>query len=115
MFAAKGLTRKAPPSKRDLAIAAGLAAVGLHVLKASSHADTRQWRCSRERSSYCRCSVPPGNTTSSSISRTGSADCSRNGRDLVVPEQGEATYYMRVQARPEWPVPVAAAGNGTAQ
>ena len=99
-MAGKGLSEHGSDQSRDLAVAAGLAVAGV-ALKASSQADVRYGRCSRERSSCCRCASSRASTTDRRFPNV--PGLQRDLRDLVVPEQGEATYYIRIQpirARP---------------
>ena len=107
VFAAKGLDEEGSAQQRDLAIAAGLAAAGL-ALKASSHADTRQWEMLPRTVFVLPLRVPPGKHDVV-VDFPNVRGLQQEWRDLVVPEQGEATYYMRVQRGRngpfQWPPP----------
>ena len=95
IMAAKGLDESGSAQSRDLAIAAGLAAAGL-ALKASSHADTRQWEMLPRTVFVLPLRVPPG-THDVVVDFPQVPGLRQEWRGLVVPDKGEATYYMRIQ------------------
>jgi tetratricopeptide (TPR) repeat protein len=94
----------------DAAITAGLIGAGL-LLKATSQADTRQWEMLPRTVFLLPLELPPGrHDVTVEFTDVG---VRQQWRNLIVPEQGEATYYFRMQRHNpgpfEWP-PQALAG-----
>jgi hypothetical protein len=93
----------------DAAITAGLIGAGL-LLKATSQADTRQWEMLPRTVFLLPLELPPGRHDI----RVEFDDVGirQEWRQLVVPEQGEATYYFRMQRHNpgpfDWPPPALA-------
>jgi tetratricopeptide (TPR) repeat protein len=93
----------------DAAIAAGLVGAGL-LLKATSQADTRQWEMLPRTVFLLPLELPPGRHDI----RVEFDDVGirQEWRQLVVPDEGEATYYFRMQRHNpgpfEWPPPALA-------
>lgn len=91
----------------DAAIAAGLIATGL-LLKATSQADTRQWEMLPRTTFLIPLRLEPG-TREIEVRFPGAGNLRQTWRGVVAPEQGEATYYLRMQrfnAGPhDWPPP----------
>jgi tetratricopeptide (TPR) repeat protein len=79
--------------KPDYGSAAALVAAGA-LLKASSQADLRHWEMLPRTVFILPLRLPPGKHDITVAA--GSASLSQSWRDLVAPEQGEATYYMRL-------------------
>jgi tetratricopeptide (TPR) repeat protein len=94
----------------DALISAGLIGTGL-LLKATSQADTRQWEMLPRTTYVLPLYVPPG-THEVTVTFPSSYGLAQTWRNLPVPEQGEATYYIRMQrwdAAPHtWPPPAMA-------
>jgi hypothetical protein len=94
------------------AMIAGLAMIGTGLLlKATSQADVRQWEMLPRTTFVLPLRVPPG-THDVTVSFPNAAGLRQTWRGLVVPEQGEATYYMRMQRWTpgpfDWPPPAIA-------
>jgi tetratricopeptide (TPR) repeat protein len=79
----------------DLAISAGMIATGF-LLKASSQADTRQWEMLPRTTFLIPLSVAPG-TYDLMVDFPMADGLRQEWRGIVVPETGEATYYLRMQ------------------
>jgi tetratricopeptide (TPR) repeat protein len=101
--------------RRDAGTAlAGIALMGAGaLLKLSSHADVRQWEMLPRTVFILPLRVPPGRHDVS-VFFPQSAGMRQTWRDVVVPTDGEATYYMRMQrwtsGEHVWP-PAALAGE----
>lgn len=95
VMAGKGLSEHGSDQSRDLAIAAGLAVAGM-ALKASSQADVRYWEMLPRTVFVLPLHVDPGKHDLT-VDFPNVPGLRRELRDLVVPEQGEATYYIRMQ------------------
>lgn len=87
----------------DAAIVAGLIATGA-LLKATSQADLRQWEMTPRTVYLLPMRLPPGKHD---VMVTFADGVQQSWRGLVVPKQGDATYYMRMSRwRPgpfDWP------------
>ena len=96
-------------------VAGGLAAAGL-LLKATSHADIRQWETLPRTTFILPLHVEPG-THDVTVEFPSAYGLKQMWHGLVVPPQGEATYYMRMQRwNPgpfDWPPPGAQVPNGS--
>lgn len=94
-------------SGSDAAIAAGLVGAGL-LLKAGSQADVRQWEMLPRTVFVLPLQVPPG-THDLTVEFPDAQGLRQTWRDITVPSQGEATYYIRMQRwNPgpfQWPPP----------
>jgi tetratricopeptide (TPR) repeat protein len=91
---------------------AGLAMIGTGILlKASSHADVRQWEMLPRTVFVLPLHVSPGKHDVT-IYFPHSAGLSQTWRNIDVPEKGEATYYLRMQRATSgdytWPPPAMA-------
>ncbi len=95
IFAAKGLDEEGSAQRRDLAVAAGLAAAGL-ALKASSHADTRQWEMLPRTVFVLPLRVAPGKHDVM-VEFPNVPGLRQELRGVDVPEKGETTCYLRMQ------------------
>jgi tetratricopeptide (TPR) repeat protein len=106
----KGLSEEGHDQSRDLAIGAGLAAAGL-ALKASSQADVRYWELLPRTVYVLPLKVEPG-THDVTVEFPNVAGLHQTWRDIVVPEKGDATYYIRMErglTGPfQWPPPAVA-------
>ncbi len=96
----RGLSEHGGRQRTDLLVAGGLIAGGL-LLKATSQADVRQWEMLPRTTFIIPLKVPPGRHDIAV--RFPGADVYQTWRGLVVPEHGEATYYMRMQRWNEGP------------
>jgi tetratricopeptide (TPR) repeat protein len=103
----KGLNEGGARQRTDLEVAAGLAAAGL-LLKATSQADVRQWEMLPRSTFILPLHVPPG-THDVTVDFPSVPGLQQIWRGLVVPDKGEATYYMRMQRYRngpfDWPPP----------
>jgi tetratricopeptide (TPR) repeat protein len=95
VMTAKGLSEEGSDQSRDLLIGAGLAAAGL-ALKASSQADVRQWEMLPRTVFVLPLRVEPG-MHDVIVDFPPVQGLRQEWRDIVVPDRGEATYYMRIQ------------------
>jgi tetratricopeptide (TPR) repeat protein len=99
----------------DAAIYAGLGmmAAGL-LLKATSQADVRQWEMLPRTTFILPLKVPPG-AHDVTVDFPHAPGLEQRWRGIVVPDQGEATYYFRMQrwnCGPfDWPPPALASGT----
>jgi tetratricopeptide (TPR) repeat protein len=96
----RGLSEHGGRQRTDLLVAGGLLAGGL-LLKATSHADVRQWEMLPRTTFILPLKVPPGRHDFTV--RFPGTDVYQSWRGLIVPEHGEATYYMRMQRWNEGP------------
>ena len=110
-----GLNSTGARQRTDLMVAGGLAAAGL-LLKATSHADIRQWETLPRTTFLLPLHVEPG-THDVTVEFPGAYGLRQMWHGLVVPPLGEATYYMRMQRwNPgpfNWPPPGAQLPGGT--
>jgi len=90
----RGLNGSGARQRTDLMVAGGLLAGGL-LLKATSQADTRQWELLPRSIFVLPMHVAPGQHELT-VSFPGS-DLHQTLRNLIVPESGETTYYLRMQ------------------
>ena len=92
----RGVNEHGSAQRRDLTAAAALAAAGL-LLKATSQADIRQWEMLPRSIYILPLALPPGahDVTVQFASPAGAIR--QTWRGLIVPQAGEATYYMRMQ------------------
>jgi tetratricopeptide (TPR) repeat protein len=106
----KGLNEHGSRQRTDLAVAAGLAGAGL-LLKASSQADVRQWEMLPRTVFILPLRVAPG-THDVTVDFPNVPGLRQEWHKLVVPDKGEAAYYMRIQKSRigpyEWPPPAVA-------
>jgi hypothetical protein len=98
------LSEHGSDQSRDLAIAAGLAVAGL-ALKASSQADVRYWEMLPRTVFVLPLRVEPGKHDLT-VDFPNVPGLRRELRDLVVPDRGEATYYIRMQPVRAGPIDV---------
>jgi tetratricopeptide (TPR) repeat protein len=114
VMGAKGLSEEGSRQQTDLEVAAGLAAAGL-LLKATSQADVRQWEMLPRSVFLLPLHVPPG-THDVTVDFPSVQGLQQTWRGLVVPDKGEATYYMRMQRYRvgpfDWPPAAMTQGNG---
>jgi hypothetical protein len=110
VMGAKGLTEGGSRQRTDLMVAGGLAAAGL-LLKATSQADVRQWEMLPRTVFLLPLHVAPG-THDITVNFPNVPGLQQQWHGLVVPTQGEATYYIRMQrwnSGPfDWPPPALA-------
>jgi hypothetical protein len=89
---------------------AGMLAAGL-LLKATSQADLRQWEMLPRTTFILPLRVPPG-AHELTIEFPNAPGMYQTWRNIVVPEQGDATYYFRMQrfksGSYDWPPPAIA-------
>ena len=94
-------------SNETAAVSVGLVAAGL-LLKASSHADLRQWEMLPRTVFILPLRLPPG-AHDVTVEFPGPYGLRQEWHGLVVPEEGEATYYLRMNRyNPgpfDWPPP----------
>ena len=89
----RGATGEGARQRTDLMVAGGLLAGGL-LLKGTSQADIRQWEMLPRTTFILPLHVPPGKHDLS----VEFPDRTRQiWHKLLVPETGEATYYLRMQ------------------
>ena len=102
----RGINGSGSRQRTDLMVAGGLIAGGL-LLKATSQADTRQWELLPRTVFILPMRVEPG-THEITVS-FGGYDLRQTWRNIIVPESGEATCYMRMQRWNmgpfDWPPP----------
>ncbi len=92
-----GVTAYGADRRRSDTAIAGLAMIGTGLLlKATSQADVRQWEMLPRSVFLLPLRVPPG-THDVTVWFPHSAGMQQTWRDLVVPDHGEATYYIRMQ------------------
>jgi hypothetical protein len=103
-MAGKGLSEHGSDQERDLLIAAGLAAAGV-ALKASSQADERYWEMLPRTVFVLPLRVEPGKHDLT-VDFPNVPGLRRELRDLVVPDRGEATHYIRMQPVRAGPIDV---------
>jgi len=110
VMGAKGISEGGSRQRTDLMVAGGLAAAGL-LLKATSQADVRQWEMLPRTTFLLPLHVPPG-THDVTVEFPNVSGLRQQWRGLVIPAQGEATYYIRMQRwNPgpfDWPPPALA-------
>jgi len=111
----RGASGSGARQRTDLMVAGGLLATGL-LLKATSQADVRYWEMVPRTVFVLPLHVEPGKHDIT-VSFPG-GDLRQTWRNLVVPDNGEQTYYFRMQRWNEgpfdWPPPtIAQAGDGT--
>jgi tetratricopeptide (TPR) repeat protein len=110
LIAGGALTTIYGANRRDSGTAiAGLAMMGAGaLLKASSHADVRQWEMLPRTVFVLPLQAPPGRHDLT-VYFPQSAGMRQTWRDIVVPASGEATYYLRMQrwtsGEHYWPPP----------
>jgi tetratricopeptide (TPR) repeat protein len=106
----RGANESGSAQRRDLTAAAALAAAGL-LLKATSQADIRQWEMLPRTVFLLPLKVEPG-THDITVDFPTYRGVKQTWRDMVVPDEGEATYYFRMQRwNPgpfQWPPPAIA-------
>jgi tetratricopeptide (TPR) repeat protein len=90
----RGANEEGARHRTDLMVAGGLAAGGL-LLKATSQADIRQWEMLPRTTFILPLHVEPGRHDVT-VEFPEAAGLSQTWRNLPVPENGEATYYMRM-------------------
>lgn len=90
----RGLNGRGSAQRRDLTASAALLGAGL-LLKATSQADVRQWEM-LPRTVYLIPMRLPSGAHDITIEFPGVAGLRQEWLGLEVPEQGEATYYMRM-------------------
>jgi tetratricopeptide (TPR) repeat protein len=95
MTGAAGLNSHGERQRTDLIVAGALIGTGL-LLKATSQADVRQWEMLPRTTFILPLHVEPG-THQITVDFPGAGGLSQTWQGLVVPDQGEATYYMRMQ------------------
>jgi tetratricopeptide (TPR) repeat protein len=101
----------------DSTVAAGLAMMGAGLLlKATSQADVRQWEMLPRTTFIVPLQVPPG-THDLTVDFPRVYGLRQTWRNIVVPDQGEAVYYIRMQrwhSGPfDWPPPAIAGAAGS--
>lgn len=88
-------------------VGAGMLAAGL-LLKATSQADVRQWEMLPRTTFILPLRVPPG-THEITVDFPNAPGLYQTWRNIVVPENGDATYYLRMQrwnsGPRDWPPP----------
>jgi tetratricopeptide (TPR) repeat protein len=103
----RGVNGTGAAQRRDLTAAAALLGAGL-LLKATSQADIRQWELLPRTTFVLPMKVPPG-AHELKVDFPEIGVLRQTWRGLIVPESGEATYYMRMQRTHEgpfdWPPP----------
>lgn len=101
----QGLNSSGARQRTDLMVAGGLLAGGL-IMKATSQADIRQWEMLPRTTFIIPLHVAPG-THNLNVQFPGGLQ--QTWRNIVVPEKGEATYYLRMQRWAQgpfdWPPP----------
>jgi tetratricopeptide (TPR) repeat protein len=110
----RGIGGRGSAQRRDLTAAAALIGAGL-LLKATSQADVRQWEMLPRTTFILPLHVPPG-THNITVDFSEVGGQRQEWRNIPVPEQGEATYYIRMQRWKEGPFdwPPAAMAPATA-
>jgi hypothetical protein len=97
MIAGAGATAYGADRNNNDAVIAGLAAMGAGaLLKASSQADVRQWEMLPRTVFLLPLRVPPG-VHDVTVFFPRSAGMKQTWKNIVVPPQGESTYYIRMQ------------------
>jgi tetratricopeptide (TPR) repeat protein len=92
---ARGLNESGSAQRRDLTAAAIMLGTGL-LLKATSQADVRQWEMLPRSVYVIPLHVTPG-THDVLVDFAGLPGLKQTWHNLVVPDTGEATYYMRLR------------------
>ena len=95
VWGVKGAHESGGDQRRDLIASAALIGAGL-ILKAASQADVRQWETLPRAVFILPLQVPPGEHDIV-IDFPGYGAGSQYWRGLIVPPQGDATYYIRMQ------------------
>jgi hypothetical protein len=112
----RGVNGHGSAQRRDLTAAAALAGAGL-LLKATSQADVRQWEMLPRTVFLLPLKAEPG-LHDITVEFPNARGLRQTWRDIVVPHQGEATYYFRMQRwNPGpfiWPPPALAQAPTTA-
>jgi tetratricopeptide (TPR) repeat protein len=112
----RGVNGHGSAQRRDLTAAAALAGAGL-LLKATSQADVRQWEMLPRTVFLLPLKAEPG-LHDITVEFPNARGLRQTWRDIVVPNQGEATYYFRMQRwNPGpfiWPPPALAQAPTTA-
>jgi tetratricopeptide (TPR) repeat protein len=111
---ARGLNESGSAQRRDLTAAAIMFGAGL-LLKATSQADVRQWEMLPRSVYVIPLHVEPG-THELIVDFPGLPGLQQTWRGIVVPERGEAAYYLRLrrwQSGPfTWPPSEGGGGSG---